>query len=414
MGAAGRVLTGEMIRGLNLDRSLNLKTEGAMYIQAFLINSRQNHAADPKPFKIHPKSLRRIAASAYGRPWLPYPQPDGKHHKPHEYASANEMLEYQKKFAGGEIVAVFVNEESQNANVIIEVYPEFQDDVRNNKIPPYVSPMVHNYTVDKQGQMVGADIIHLQSVKTPGYDAQIAKINGVCTDKGLRACMMELRPMAAAGVLGQFRKARFNTCHRGLPMGARGVPTGARKQPGWAGLPKSPPNVRRKVPVQKKTATVRRQRGYTKPADKIVDNMIAERASTYQQRKADVAYEDEELLRGQVRGAREMRRRRMDMAQKSGILDRELGHKLKGLEHPPACPTGGPVSRGYGAWLVILIWQLTIQSYRIAAACRYYGSSAGRCRVTPHPYYSTSRQVMMAAVASRTHHMRMRLGADGG
>lgn len=187
------------VQTLNKEHGLSLRDD-KMYIQSFLINGEQNHATDPVPFKIHPDALEKIALSALGRAWLPYPQPDGNHHRPYAAASSDEILEYQKQYAGGEIVAAFVNPDTKNASVIIDVFPEYKNAVRFSKIPNYVSPMVHNYKFNKNDEIIEGEILHLQSVAAGGY-GQVAKITGVCERKDLDSCMAEMRPLAASGKL---------------------------------------------------------------------------------------------------------------------------------------------------------------------------------------------------------------------
>lgn len=171
----------------------------ALYVQLFLFNDQQNHAADPIPFKIATSALDKIVSSAIGKPWIVHL--DGSKHVRGASDNPADIIKYQKLFAKGEIVAGYRNPDSNNVHVIAKVFPEYVQDVRSGRIPssPYLSPLV--YVKEwRDGEITDAEVLHVQSVDTPGYDPQIAKISGICQGM-IRECMTELRALGAAGKL---------------------------------------------------------------------------------------------------------------------------------------------------------------------------------------------------------------------
>jgi len=206
-GAAGfetRILSPQEVFNLNKD-GFDVRTEESkLYIQAFLLNDQQNHAGDPSPFKVKGASLKKIAQTAIGRPWIIPPAGEMKH-VTGPIREFNAILDYQKRFAGGEIVGAWTNPQTGNVNVIIDVFPEYIEDVRNGRIPKFVSPLLNIDSEDPTtGEIVDARIIHLQSVHSPGYDESIAKINGVCEGM-LGKCMSELKVRGATKMLKKYQ-----------------------------------------------------------------------------------------------------------------------------------------------------------------------------------------------------------------
>lgn len=174
-------------------------------MQSFLINDLQNNAGDPDPFKVKTEALHELGKSAIGRPWILPPKNEPMHviGKEREFEA---ILEYQKAFAGGEIIASWINPQTHNVNVIIDVFPEYQRIVKDGAIPQYVSPLVQFDEVDpKTGEMTKGRVIHLQSVDSPGYDKAVAKINGLCEGK-LGQCLAELRVKGASSLLNGYQK----------------------------------------------------------------------------------------------------------------------------------------------------------------------------------------------------------------
>ena len=197
--------------------------EEKFYAISFLLNDELNQAADPRPFQIASDFVEPLTKTGMNRPWLPDTLPNGMHIRPKEDATAEEILEFQKEYAGGIMRGYFVNPITHNANVILEIFPEYVEAVRTNKIKPLVSPMVGNWRENESGQIVEGEILHLQSVDSSGYDPKIAKFHGTC--KGdFETCRRELAPLAAAGLLKKFRGSEI-TCPKKFlnTLGATGI-----------------------------------------------------------------------------------------------------------------------------------------------------------------------------------------------
>ena len=179
------------------------------YALSFLINDKQNAAADPRPFKIKSEFLSKLVPTALNRAWLPDTLPNGKHIRPKPDATAEEILQFQRDYAGGEMVGYHINPITNNASVIIDVFPEYQKAVEDGKIKPFVSPMIGNWAEDENGEVVKGEILHLQSVGTPGYDPEYAKFQGTCKGN-FNECLAELKPLAAAGKLNDYRNSSMH------------------------------------------------------------------------------------------------------------------------------------------------------------------------------------------------------------
>ena len=200
-----KILSIAEIKKLN-EEGFTLDASGTtMYMQGFLINSEQNQASDPVPYKVAKFAVDKIAKTAVGRPWIPKPLPNGNHVRPYPEATVEEIISYQKDFAAGEMVAVRKNEDTGNIHAIIAVFPENKQQVLNGDYAPLNSPMLGNYKIEND-EVVDAEIIHLQSVKSSGYSPVYAKMNGVC-EGPLNECMTGLRTLAAAGKLEPWRKS---------------------------------------------------------------------------------------------------------------------------------------------------------------------------------------------------------------
>ena len=203
-----QTLTTQQVHSLNSKHGAGLEeSKGKMYVQSFLINSQQNQAGDPHPFRVDGKLLPKLARTAIGMPWLPYPKSDGNHQRPIGAAAftADGIKQHQQQFAGGEIVAQYTNEGTGNVNVIIDVFPEYQEAVRSKKIPAFVSPMIFPHDMTPEGLVKEGEILHLQSVHHPGYAPEVAKINSVCEGNGLKQCMTQMKALAASGKLAPFQ-----------------------------------------------------------------------------------------------------------------------------------------------------------------------------------------------------------------
>lgn len=201
------ILSRSQVHALNTKGAGLNEGKGKMYLQAFLINTDQNTANDPIPFKIHESFFPRLVKTALGKPWIPKPMPGDRHARPLGAAGedADSIKEFQQQFSAGEIVAQYINPDTGNANVIIDVFPEYQDKVRAGDVAPLVSPMVWG-KVEADGNIYDGEILHLHGVNQSGYDPRFAKINSVCEGNGLKHCMQEMRAMGAAGTLGSFQK----------------------------------------------------------------------------------------------------------------------------------------------------------------------------------------------------------------
>jgi len=204
---AVRLLSTEEIANLNRDGAS--LSENRFYAQFFLINDRPNNAADPLPFQIAPESLDKIARTAVGRPFV-IGATGAKHVRGPRgnFASARDIIEYQKRYAAGEIVHEYINPRTGNANVIVEIFPEYVDHVKNGRIPPYVSPLVEDVSKGievKNGRVIIRDgrILHVQAVDRPGY-GEIATLHGTCEGM-LNECMSELRTLGASGRLKNYQ-----------------------------------------------------------------------------------------------------------------------------------------------------------------------------------------------------------------
>ena len=152
--------------------------------------------------------MPKLARTAIGIPWLPYPKSDGNRCNVRKGAAAftaDGIKPHQQQFAGGEIVAQYTNEGTGNVNVIIDVFPEYQEAVRSKKIPAFVSPMIFPHDMTPEGLVKEGEILHLQSVHHPGYAPDVAKINSVCEGNGLKQCMTQMKALAASGKLAPFQ-----------------------------------------------------------------------------------------------------------------------------------------------------------------------------------------------------------------
>jgi hypothetical protein len=92
-----------------------------------------------------PEALEKFARSAVGRPFV-LGANSAKHvrgPKGH-FSTPEEIIQFQKQFAAREIVHQYINRQTGNANVIVDIFPEYIQDIRTGKIPPYVSPLIEN------------------------------------------------------------------------------------------------------------------------------------------------------------------------------------------------------------------------------------------------------------------------------
>ena len=122
-------------------------------------------------------------------------------------ADQTQVLDFHRKYAGGTIIDYYINETTGNVSVIVDIFPEFVNMVKNGKISNYLSPMIGNLTVDNvTGEITDGEIVHIHSVDIPGYEKNIAKFTGTC-DGPIGTCMKELQAVAAAGKILQYRNS---------------------------------------------------------------------------------------------------------------------------------------------------------------------------------------------------------------
>lgn len=187
-----------------------------LYIQSFLINPQKNNAGDPDPFIVPEKLLNKLGRSSIGKPFLIPPEGKLDHIRGAtalEYENAEAIIEYQKAFAAGEIVDYWINPQTKNVNVIIDVFPAYKEKILRGKLPSFVSPLVSGEFSTTTNELLDGEILHLQAVDNPGYPRQIAKINAVCAG-GLSECMRELRIKGANSSLFSYQNIHsqlFNT-----------------------------------------------------------------------------------------------------------------------------------------------------------------------------------------------------------
>ena len=199
-----RFLTRDEIIENGLDDS-----EKNLYKLVFLFNDKLNKATQPHAFKIKSELIPKLAERSVG---MPYVVPDRiskqlKKHIETSDGSPESLLEYQKKYSIGEIVKTIVSA-SGNVWGIVNIFPEYHDDVKNNKVLPYTSPTIgvikqNNYEVED------GYLLNIHAVEIPGYDPRVAGVQGVC-EGGIRQCMSELKVLAASGGLKEYQRQLFS------------------------------------------------------------------------------------------------------------------------------------------------------------------------------------------------------------
>lgn len=188
--------------GLKLDDSGN-----TTYILKFLFNDKLNKAADPIPFRILPDNIDNIAKSFIGRPYVYNPANSTTHIRgPKD--DPQKIIEYQKKFALG-LIAETIKKPNNNVYGIIEILPEYKDDVLSGKIPLPTSPLLEPLKWDGKN-ILEARGIHLQAVKDSGYPMELTSQLGVCEGM-LNKCTQELKTLGASGKLKNFQNTFLNT-----------------------------------------------------------------------------------------------------------------------------------------------------------------------------------------------------------
>ena len=189
----GDTLDKSQITKLNSEENLDLD-ESKLYILRFLWNNELNQATDPFPFQI-PKSLNQhLESDAIGMPYIVGPDPH-QHLKGKEN-TAQSLLELQADYAIGNIEKI-ITSDAGNRYGVISIYPDYEDDVLQNKIPPLVSPTFATEFNEKK-EIVKADFLNLNAIDSGGYPTFLTKIVGACKN-GIKQCVSELAVLAAAG-----------------------------------------------------------------------------------------------------------------------------------------------------------------------------------------------------------------------
>ena len=188
----------------------NLGLPEGVYIQSFLLGMEAPFAIDPishepLPWKLHDHdTLARIAKTAIGMPYVE--KQDGSYHV--AAAGAKETFELQKKYSWGEMVDVYINPDTGNANAIWKPFDEYKQDVLEEKFSPFTSPMLY-ITKGTPDDILDAQIIHLHGVPNSGFPPEIASIKSMCIG-GLQQCMTELKSVAASGGLKDKQNFSYN------------------------------------------------------------------------------------------------------------------------------------------------------------------------------------------------------------
>ena len=196
-------------------------SKDGVYYALFLFNDKLNQATDPMPFEIHKNSLDKIAKTFIGRPHVVRPE-DISDDKIREELKANvgehvrgpiddpkKIIEFQKKYAIGDMFAYYRNQNSNNVYGLYVAYPEYANLILERKIPRGTSPLLEPRKME--GHIVHDAIgLHVQSVGATGYDPQFAKITGACQGM-LDECSSMLRTMGASKSLTQYRRNLLNS-----------------------------------------------------------------------------------------------------------------------------------------------------------------------------------------------------------
>lgn len=207
----GKSYSGEILKQKELAR---LKQEGfklddsgkTLYTIRFLWNNKVNRAYQPGPFRVNPNLNDKLAKEAIDMPWLVGPDPE-EHVENKKNPTAEGLLKIQANYSIGDIKAV-LKSDTGNFYGIIAVYPDYEQDVLEKRIPPLTSPtfnIIKSTKLQDHYELEDAEFLNLNSVISGGYDAELTSITGVCRN-GIRQCMSELAPYAAAGDLKASRK----------------------------------------------------------------------------------------------------------------------------------------------------------------------------------------------------------------
>lgn len=193
-----RLLRPEDVRRLRL-------ADAGDYAIVFLINSQQNQAVQPSPFKLTPEAVQRLLPSAVGKPWLPGRKGDNQYHFAAAASDQRQVIDEHSRRAAGVVAATYYNEQTGNASAIVSLLPGWKRMIETGQVSDYVSPMISVLAEDpRTGEVTDAEVIHIHSVDAPGYAPQVARFSGTCTGQS-KQCMAELSTVAAAGRLAEYR-----------------------------------------------------------------------------------------------------------------------------------------------------------------------------------------------------------------
>lgn len=196
---------------LSADEIIQYQKEGKnldpkkMYVIKFLFNDKWNEAADPRPFRIKPSLVNKLALDAIEMPYVVNPNNPNRHLRGpdgNRPDTARGLLEIQAKYAIGVIKAPLITA-TNNVYGIIEVWPEYEKMVESGDLPPFTSPTIFPMKEDQDGIEEG-QFLNVNAVGFPGYSEILASTHGVCKN-GIKECMSELAPLAAAGTLKEKR-----------------------------------------------------------------------------------------------------------------------------------------------------------------------------------------------------------------
>ena len=184
-------------------KNLDLKK---MYVIKFLFNDKWNEAADPRPFRIKTSLINKLALDSIEMPYVVNPNNKDMHlrgpddNKPD---TARGLLEIQAKYSIG-LIKVPIITPTNNVYGIIEVWPQYEKLVESGELPPFTSPTIFPTKEDHDGIEEG-QFLNVNAVGFPGYTEILAGTHGICKN-GIKQCMSELAPLAAAGSLKQKRE----------------------------------------------------------------------------------------------------------------------------------------------------------------------------------------------------------------
>lgn len=215
-------LTQEQISNLKKNGHQIDTSPNKVYYGLFLFNDKLNQATDPIPFQIDSSILDKVAKSLIGRPHVVRPEDIIDPSKPKDEIKNNvgehvrgeiddpkKIIEFQKNYAIGDMETYYINPVTNNVYGIYAAYPEYEYLILEKRIPPGTSPLLEPRKMEGH-KVLDAIGLHVQSVKSTGYDPKLAKITGTCTGM-LDECTSQLRTMGASKQLIEYRRNLLNS-----------------------------------------------------------------------------------------------------------------------------------------------------------------------------------------------------------